>query len=145
MTQSTLQEKLNKILVDIVSVTDDIRREQLQEEYVEIEAALIVEKEFTELQSYQSLYKTCSLSEALEQSNNINVSEICKNYKLRPLTTLDNTRLLAPFLSACNATLVIKDMEGMVVDKIGKGDKEYTVYIFCLLKYNLNMTTCLKI
>jgi hypothetical protein len=159
MTENILQEKLNKILVDIVSVTDEVRREQLQDEYFEVEAALIElstkEKEVrdkqegllikeNELDIYKNLYKETSLVEALENINNINVSEICKKFKLRPLTNLENTRTLIPFLSAVNATLVIKDMEDVLVDSIGKGEKEYTVNIFCLSKNKLDMRTCVR-
>ena len=142
MTESFLQEKLNKILVDIVSVTDDVRMEQLRDEYLEVESALLEQKDQTKIQCYKDLYKICSFTEAIECTNNINISEICKMYKLRELTSLDNTRVLTPFLSACNATLIIKDMEGIVIDNIGKGEKEYNVYVYCLSKYKLDMTPC---
>ena len=145
MTESILQQKINKILVDIVSVTDEIRREQLQDEYFELEAQLIHEKELSSIDSYKTLYKKCSLSDSLDHTNNINVSDICKSFKLRPLTTLDNTRTLVPFLSALNATLLIKDMEETLVDTIGKGTVEYTVYIYCLSKYKIDMETCVRV
>lgn len=145
MGESIVQQKINKILVDIVSVTDEIRREQLQDEYFELEAQLIHEQELTLIESYKTFYKRCSLSEALYKNNNINVSEICKSYKLRALTTLDNTRTLVPFLAALNATLVIKDMEEIVVDTIGKGSIQYNVYVHCLSKYKLHMDTCIRV
>ena len=137
MNQTQLQEKLNKILVDIVSVTDEIRIEQLREQYLEVETEL-------EKTTYKNLYYTTSLSDALEKTNNINLSQLYKKYKLRPLTTLDNTRVLVSFLSASDSRLVIKDMQDVIVDTIGKGSTIYTIYIYCLSKYELNMTPCIK-
>ena len=137
-----LQERLNKILVDIVSVTNEIRIEQLREEYNEVESKLL---ELSELEHYKRLYRTCSLSQALENTNNIDISKICKIFMLRPLTTLDNTRLLIPFLSACNASLEIRDMQSVLIDTIGKGETKYTVYVYCLSKYNLGITPCVAI
>lgn len=141
MTETQLQERLNKILVDIVSVTDEVRMEQLRDEYNDVESMLEKQREIT---GYLSLYRTCSLSEALEKTNNINVSEICKMFKLRPLTGLDNVRVLVSFLSACDATLVILDVGNVIVDTIGRGSKEYRVYVYCLSKYNLDMTPCVS-
>jgi hypothetical protein len=145
MTESKLENKLNRILVDIVSVTDDVRREQLQDEYFEVEAQILEEKESINRNDYMSKYKKCSLIEALDYTNGIDVVEICNKYKLRPLTTLENTRTLAPFLSATDSQLVIRDMEGVVVDKIGRGTVMYTVYVYCLLKKELDMTTCVRV
>jgi hypothetical protein len=145
MTESKLENKLNRILVDIVSVTDDVRRQQLQEEYFEVETQLLEEKELTCLDFYRRRYRVTSLTEALDYTNGINVSEICKKYKLRPLTTLENTRTLAAFLSAVEATLVIKDMEGVLVDTIGRGTIVYNICIFCLSRNKLDMTPCVAI
>ncbi len=145
MTESKLENKLNKILVDIVSVTDDVRREQLQEEYFELEAQLLEEKELTSLDFYRRRYRVTSLIEAISSSNGINVSEMCYKYKLRPLTSLENTRTLTPFLSAMDATLVIKDMEGVLVDTIGRGKVVYNISIFCLSRNKLDMTPCVAL
>lgn len=145
MTESKLENKLNRILVDIVSVTDDVRREQLQEEYFEIQTQLLEEKEVTSLDFYRSRYRVTSLVEALDSTNGIDVSEICGKYKLRPLTTLENTRTLVAFLSAVDVTLVIRDMEGVLVDTIGRGTREYVLYVYCLSRTRLDMTPCVRI
>lgn len=145
MTESKLEDKLNRILVDIVSVTDEVRREQLQDEYFEVEAQLIEERESTSLDNYKKRYKTTSLTEALNTTNGIDVGEMCNKYKLRPLTTLENTRALVPFLSAVDGTLVIRDMDGIVVDRIGRGSREYNICIFCLSRNKLDMTPCVAV
>jgi hypothetical protein len=145
MTESKLEDKLNRILVDIVSVTDDVRRQQLQDEYFEVETQLLEEKELTSLDFYRRRYRVTSLTEALDATNSIGVSEICKKYKLRPLTTLENTRTLTAFLSAMDATLVIKDMEGVLVDSIGRGKVLYNISIFCLSRNKLDMTPCVAL
>jgi hypothetical protein len=145
MTESKLEDRLNRILVDIVSVTDEVRREQLQDEYFEVEAQLLEEKETTSLDNYRRSYKTTSLTEALEVTNGIDVSGMCNKYKLRPLTSLENTRSLVAFLSAVDATLVIRDIEGVVVDTIGRGSREYSITIFCISKTKLDMMPCVRI
>ena len=145
MTESKLENKLNRILVDIVSVTDDVRREQLQEEYFEIQSQLLEEKELTSLDFYRRRYRVTSLVEALEVTNGIDVAEICNKYKLRPLTTLENTRTLVSFLSAVDATLVIRDMEGVLVDTVGRGSREYNLYVYCLSRSRLDMTPCVAV
>lgn len=145
MTESKLENKLNRILVDIVSVTDDVRREQLQEEYFEIQSQLLEEKELTSLDFYRRRYRVTSLVEALEVMNGIDVAEICNKYKLRPLTTLENTRTLVAFLSALDATLVIRDMEGVLVDTVGRGTVVYNLYVYCLSRSRLDMTPCVAV
>jgi hypothetical protein len=141
MTESKLEDRLNRILVDIVSVTDEVRREQLQDEYFEVEAQLLEEKEC----NYKKRYKTTSLTEALNITNGIDVGEICNKYKLRPLTTLENTRTLVPFLSAIDGALVIRDIDGIVVDTIGRGKVVYNICIFCVSKNKLDMTPCVDV
>lgn len=145
MTESKLEDKLNRILVDIVSVTDEIRREQLQDEYFEVEAQLLEEKESANRKGYMSRYRKCSLVEALDSTNGIDTSEICNKYKLRPLTSLENTRTLAPFLSCMDARLVIRDMEGVIVDTIGRGTVVYSVYVYCLSGKDVDMSTCVPL
>jgi hypothetical protein len=145
MTESKLEDKLNRILVDIVSVTDDVRRQQLQDEYFEVETQLLEEKDSENRKRYMSRYRKCSLLEALDSTNGIDTFEICNRYKLRPLTTLENTRTLAPFLSCMEARLVIRDIEGNIVDMIGRGTIVYTVYVYSLSGKEVDMSTCVPL
>ena len=128
---NTLQEKINALYIRMVCVTDDILREQLAVEYSvlveeqELEnERLLKEKRLTEK---RAKYSICSLQDLLIKSN-IDVNEIYKTYRLRPLTTLSDRRTLVPFLQAFNAKLIVKDIDDNIIDTINNGEIEYTLY-----------------
>jgi hypothetical protein len=143
-----LNNKLVDLMIHMVNITDDVLREQLQEEYEILENA-IKHQEYQELKNkellyYQSLFQCSTLSKSIEMNNNIDINELCIKHHLRPLTTIDSYTLIA-FLQAQNATLIIYDMANNIINQIGKGTLAYYIYVYCLERYEVNLQPCYKL
>ena len=147
----TLTQRLNTIIVKIVSISDDVLKQQLHDEYLEVED-MINEKTnilyteslhqelylmyISQLEYYKTQYTVCSLTDLLPNTS---------IQRLRQLTTLSDKRTLIPFLQANNLKLIVKDMELVTIDIIGNGSNIFKVNVYCLSKYTIDLQTCRRI
>ena len=147
----TLTQRLNTIIVKIVSISDDVLKQQLHDEYLEVED-MINEKTnilyteslhqelylmyISQLEYYKTQYTVCSLTDLLPNTS---------IQRLRQLTTLSDKRTLIPFLQANNLKLIVKDMELVTIDIIGNGSNIFKVNVYCLSKYAIDLQTCRRI
>lgn len=146
-----LTQRLNTIIVKIVSISDDVLKQQLHDEYLEVEA-MINEKTnilyseslhyelhlmyTSQLEYYKAQYTACSLAELLPNTS---------IQRLRQLTTLSDKRTLIPFIQACNLKIVVKDMELVTIDTIGNGTNIIEINVYCLSKYAIDLQPCRRI
>ncbi len=143
--QQTL-EKHNHVMLRAVSVTDDILREQLQEEYLRIADELVtyeteyksIEPSYTKFLAallliefdtfYANNFVDTQLSDIL-LTQGLDLSAVCKELRMRPIVSLNQKRELCLLMNATNGYLRVIDYQGYTAEIIGKStnDKEYIV------------------
>jgi hypothetical protein len=127
-----LHENYNSILVRIVSVSNSVVREQLKEEHDMIHDSIVhANNEFIHIRfkymvyehkkQYLSLIIPTDFVNSIYDSHN-NVVDICKMSKInrvRQPCSLNDRRKLLIFCQVLNVLILVKDVEGIVVDYIG--------------------------
>ena len=139
-------QEQNNLLIKIVSVTDYIVKQQLQEEYAGISEELdnieVYKKElepkyikyisdallddFTKF--YSRNFKEISLIEAFA-TYNINLVDLEKKYKLRPIRNLNQKRELCLLMNDIKRQIKIVDYCNTTIDIIGKYDDANPIII----------------
>ena len=137
------QEHYNNILVRLVSVTDVVLQEQLKEEH-DIQAkclqnaqhlcamALLRDVVEEHTAKYESMFETADISNALFYSDTkkkVVLDDLTEKLRIRHPKSIADHRLLIIMCNALKFKLHIHDMEGYVVDTIGRGDIDVSVYI----------------
>jgi hypothetical protein len=131
-------EMHNNILIRIVGVTDDVLREQLQEEYGQYHerlelAGIAVKVNYIKyikvlsldwLEELRAMYltgtKLVDLTEAL-QSNGIDIVAVCSRMRFRLINSINQRRELTMFLNNLDLQINIVDLESISIDHIGIG------------------------
>lgn len=149
-----IQDEHDSLLVRTISVTDDVLREQLREEYLGASEQLAlseVELNFLETQIRNELlnalvidfkefyieqFKIVDFVTAINTINNIDMGTIASKNRLRLPTSLKQQRELSIFANALNYKFVIMDYEGFVVDEIGKGSEPLYLYSLCFSRFH---------
>lgn len=139
-------ENRNDLLVRIISVTDDILRDQLREEYLACETELaelgrLIENKsiaYTNhmakfvleemIQFYENQFIACELSEIFSLHN---LSDEFKRLRMRPICNLSQRRELCLFLNEIKRQIVLCDYENIPFEKIGKIDDPNPIKINC--------------
>jgi seryl-tRNA synthetase len=135
--RESAEQQHAEILVKIVSVTNDVVKQQLQEEYKMIIEKLnnitneykLLRKEYLsnmrtimlgDLEFFYSCqFKKSSLLDVMK-AQNIDLIELEKKYKLRPIRFLRQKRELCLLLNILNKYIKIVDYQGVYIDQIGK-------------------------
>jgi hypothetical protein len=153
-----LQEKYKNLIIRISGVTDDVLKEQLQEECVMLEERIQIEaskiqatvdaikqveiqkfEEFllTFVSDHKEFYRTQFIKEedlvlALEITNNKrNLSNMFKQNRLRAPTKLSQRKELLYIANTLNWFITVCDMESLPVDTIGvKKDDSINIKIY---------------
>jgi len=125
-----LNQKFNDLIYRIVGVTDIVLKEQLQEEYKEIEKKIkdietdiIAEKCNMMIMEYKIFYQqqyviADNALVALEKTNKKNgLDQLFQKYRLRNPITF-KWQLLMHIASALQITIVVKDYENRTLDYI---------------------------
>jgi hypothetical protein len=143
--------KHNDLLIRIVGVTDDILREQLQDEYLMYhktisDTELQVKEAYKKyirhvsnewLDELRAMY-LCGLEETnfMEVMKCINLEAECKRLRFRPITSFDQRRELVLLLNELDFSIKVIDLESIVIENIGKGKKLITVKQPCFSRLN---------
>lgn len=132
-----LLDEHNKALIQAISVSDDVSKEIFQEAYLDVQSKLqiaevyykslepemlkeIANELFTEhLQFYSTQFVECSLEQAF-YNNGLDLSDLVKQYRMRPITSLQQKRELCLLLNEMKIQAVLIDYEGKIIDTIGK-------------------------
>lgn len=148
-----LNEKYNQILVRLVCVSDAVLQEQLKSEHDDVYAKLtIAETQCTHanlldmveahLDSYKSFGSPCTLVDAFvfrDRKKKVfakqTQTQTRMRMRLRIPNKLTDRRRLSILCDALNYTMYIHDLEGYVVDSIGKGTIAVSVYIDLLSRF----------
>lgn len=153
---SNLEKEQNNLILRISGVTRVDLLEELQEEYEELCQHICLKKSEidayeTEQKKYtlekmvidtQDFYtsqfkKTNSLVEALDITNKIDMMELCKVNRLRPISTYDRHKLCT-FATMLKRKIVILDLENIQVDLIGNPThQELKLYLYCMSTYEV--------
>ncbi len=150
--RNTLNAELENILLQIVGVTDPIRREQAEAEYnitcekinkccEEIKALqdeqyikLIEEKirlrDEEEKKKIISAYKqTSCLIEALEETNIIDMkNDIIKNR----IRVRNDRRTILQLANALDKRISVYNLRGDIIDTLGRGNDDLILYVWVL-------------
>lgn len=132
-----LLEEHNNELIQVISVSDEVSKEIFRESYLEVQNKLqmaeayykslesqflaeIVDELFLEyLSFYASQFVECSVEQAF-LTNNLDLQELTKKYRMRPITSLEQKRELCILMNEMHIQLKLIDYEGKPVDVIGK-------------------------
>lgn len=143
-----LTEEYNQLLIKLVSVTDIVLKEQLKEEHDILEKSLvdaIAECTHAKLldlvdehtAKYKSMVMDASLLDSLVYSDTKKKVVIdTGNMRLRMPESLLDRRILCVLCDALSYTIHIHDLEGYVVDTIGKGSIDLSIYIDLLTRFD---------
>jgi hypothetical protein len=162
-----LNENYNNILVRIVSVSDNVVREQLKEEHDMIHDMIQhADNELTQIRfkymayehkkQYLCLITPTDFANSLYDiyNNVVDIGKMSKINRVRQPCSLNDRRKLIIFCRVLNAVILVKDIEGIVIDYIGDIKKMnisnnnpvvYVVYVnfFSLFSdYDRYSTTC---
>ena len=134
-----LYQQQNDLVQRIAGLTDYILKEQVQEEFVMLEEKIAKIREQVETRSlheklveickeHVAYYKTQFILEknmvtAIEKTNNIDLTLLLNKHRLRIPKGLNNRRDLCIMANALKKVVVVKDLEGIIIDQIGNWEK----------------------
>lgn len=141
---SKLYEEMNNLIFRIAGISDVELKSIVQEEYLHLEETINNKKEELKKLILPSLIKDIykdfitfytrqfrivdTLAEALV--GQLDLLDLCKKLRIRPITTLHQRRELVLLLKEINAKLLVLDYESNIIDTIGLNTEHiYTVYI----------------
>jgi len=146
---SKLLDEHNTTLIQAISVSDEVSKEIFQEAYLDVQNKLqiaeayykslepqllaeIADGLFAEyLSFYASQFIECSIEDAF-LTNNLDLQELTKKYRMRPITSLKQKRELCILMNEMRIQLKLIDYEGKLVDTIGKStDGDNQIVIRC--------------
>lgn len=148
-----IQDEHDSLLVRTISVTNDVLREQLRDEYITASEKLAisdVKLNFLETQIRNELFsemvvdfkefyirqfEITDLINVVNKINKIDMATLAEKNRLRLPTSLKQQRELAIFANALNYKFVILDYEGFVADEIGKGTNLLYIYSLCFTRF----------
>lgn len=152
--------KFNNVMVRMVTVSDDVLRETLHDEYEMLEVQLIeMEKEIvmfrrieivsliTEMKKemeefYTSMFVDSDIIDALSATNRIDICKMLIDKRLRRPKTLNDRRELHIMCEMLGYRIILKDYECKIIDTIGRKEKTLILYCGCFEKIDLN-TRCI--
>lgn len=144
-----LNSEFNRTMIRMVSVTDMVLQYQLQEEHNLIAALLNEETSkcyntlFQDIvidhkKQYLDQIKEVSFMDSLIYScSKKKVSMDFNTMRIRIPASLQDRRLILIICHALNYTIHIHDLEGYVVDSIGSGSIDLSVYIIMFSRFDL--------
>jgi hypothetical protein len=117
---SSLEEEHTRILNRLVGVTSEELREQLQNELVEIENEMSLQKMLEQSLEEVVKYEVCSLEKGLLQYNkhielDMFTEELAKNRVKYENTNLVNKRLLKNIADVMKWRIELKDVDGEII------------------------------
>jgi len=135
---SSLEEEHTRILNRLVGVTSEELREQLQNELVEIENEMSLQKMLEQSLEEVVKYEVCSLEKGLLQYNkhielDMFTEELAKNRVKYENTNLVNKRLLKNIADVMKWRIELKDVDGEII-VIGN-DYEIKIELFKDVNY----------
>jgi hypothetical protein len=164
MKYTKLMDKHNQLLTRVISVTDEVLREQLQDEYLQIADELATcENEYKSMESQYSKYLgQLLMSEFAEfYANNfidstlsdilidqgLNLLTITKQLRMRTIDNLTQKRELCLLLNTIRAHIRIIDYCNSTYDIIGKQDNSKEYIVRCrgfngIEGYNVDVNNC---
>lgn len=149
-----LEREHENLLLRIVGVTDYILLEQLQQDCINIENAILVTKasckeleqvmllkilediKNSHMQFYSKQFKISDPITCLEKTNNITLRDFIKNKRLRLPENIKQKRELCIIANELNKKIVLLDYESSIIDYIGKGIEEIKLYCKCFSRFN---------
>jgi hypothetical protein len=141
-----LNDDLNNLMSRIAGVTDDVLKEQLSEDFINLDTqismtkimiedttnqytSLLFERHTAEHRSfYADQFVNTDIITCLEKTNNVEIRNSIKKLRLRPPATLKQKRELCLIANAFNVTIHLVDYEGLYLDYIGKGSNIWLLY-----------------
>lgn len=148
-----IQEEHDNLLIRTVSVTDDILKEQLREEYLntaeqlaeseiglnfletQIKTEMLNESIIDFKEFYERQFKIVDLITCISTLNKIDMVSIASKNRLRIPATLKQQRELAMFANTLNYKFIILDYEGFTIDEIGKGTNPLYIHSLCFSRF----------
>ncbi len=137
--------KENELLIRISGVTQDVLKEQLSEEYYDLQQKNIMLESQLEsirniiytniiLSSENDLYvyyelqfkKEYDIISALERTNNIDIKKLLIINRIKPIT---DRRSMINFLTFYKHKLIVKNLENFVIEQIGN-DELPALYLY---------------
>jgi hypothetical protein len=128
-------DTLQELIIRIASVSDNILREQLREEYVLLKTVLddnnskylnkqlaYTSNEHKELYRKQFIDEYDIVDALVITNKKRNIYQLFKKHRIRQPKTIQERRLLLHLTDVLKANIDVKDMEGYIVDTIGRND-----------------------
>jgi hypothetical protein len=156
----------NDILVKSISVSDVVLKEQLYEGYlIEKEKLDLADAKLAEFESiylkyltsewladlikfYADQYIECELRDCLLQDYNLDIDNLAKKYRMRPIKSLEQKRELCLLLNHIGKQIHIIDYAGNHVETIGrKTETSQICFVRCIgLEQVVPVsTTCIRL
>jgi hypothetical protein len=156
-----LTESSNNILIRLVGVTDVLLLEQLRDDYqnsvsyiaakeAEYYKKLLVTIKERFIKNYKGHFLPIdNIISHLDKTYNTQLTDDIKKYRLREPKDIHDRRNLLLIANTLNVTFVVKDLEGYILDTIGKHKMQYEITVDLMKRfssddYSLANAVCLR-